>query len=84
MTAFLLTLKKALRDIMVYKHDNACDRLFFMDAAALDALAARITVRKAIRLSETADTLIEKLKFYLDLRLAAVTFCADARRIMME
>lgn len=84
MTAFLLTLKKTLRDIMVYKHDNACDRLFFMDDVALDALAARITVRKAIRLSETADTLIEKLKFYLDLRLAAVTFCADARRIMME
>jgi len=84
MCHFLLTLKKALRDIIVYKHDPGCDLLFFSNIDRLDELAARITVRKAILLGETADALIDKLKFYLDLRLAAVTFCADARRIMME
>lgn len=84
MTDFLSALKKALRDIAVYKHDPDCDFFFFTNANIVDELASRITTRKALALSDAADTLTEKLKFYLDLRLSAVTFCADARRIMIE
>lgn len=81
---FLTSLKKALRDIVVYKHDPLCDLLFFTNTDDPDAFAAKITVKKAILLIEAAGALIEKLKFYLDIRLAAVTFCADARKIMLE
>ncbi len=83
-TAFLSMLQKALRDIAVYKHETECDLLFFADAEELDTLAARVTAKKALRLIEAADTLSIKLKFYLDVRLASVTFCADARKIMLE
>lgn len=81
---FLSELKKALRDVAVYKHTPVCDLLFFTDADSIDALAARVTAKKALHLIEASDALAEKMKFYLDIRLAAVTFCADARKIMLE
>ena len=84
MNAFLETLKKALRDIAVAKYTVAPDLLFFGNLEEAESIAARITVSKALKLSVAADSLIDKLKFYLDTRLAAVTFCSDARRIMME
>ena len=84
MTEFLETLKKALRDIAVSKFDTAPDLLFFNSLAESEPIAARITISKALKLSAAADNLIDKLKFYLDTRLASVTFCSDARRIMME
>lgn len=84
MADFLTELKKALRDIAVYKHAPVCDLLFFTDAESIDILAARITAKKALRLIEAAEALAEKLRFYLDIRLASVTFCADARKIMLE
>ena len=84
MTEFLETLKKALRDIAVSKFDTTPDLLFFSSLAEAEPIAARITVSKALKLSVAADNLIDKLKFYVDTRLASVTFCGDARRIMME
>ena len=81
MEEFLATLKKALRDIAVYKHDGECDLLFFDSTEKIDCYASKVTTKKALRLINAADALSEKLKFYLDMRLAAVTFCADARRI---
>ena len=84
MTAFFETLKKALRDIAVSKYDTAPDLLFFSSLEEAEPIATRITVAKALKLSVAADNLIDKLKFYLDTRLASVTFCSDARRIMME
>lgn len=84
MVDFLGALKKALRDVAVSKYDNTPDLLFFGSSAEAESIAARITVSKALKLSAAADELIDKLKFYLDIRLAAVTFCSDARRIMME
>lgn len=81
MNEFLSALKKALRDIAVYKHDGECDLLFFDSYEKIDAYASRVSTKKALLLINAAETLAEKLKFYLDLRLAAVTFCADARKI---
>lgn len=83
-TDFLSELKKALRDIAVYKNTPLCELLFFTDAESIDTLAARITVKKALRLIDASEMLAEKLRFYLDIRLASVTFCADARKIMLE
>ena len=84
MTDFLNALKKALRDVAIAKYDTVPDLMFFSSFEEAEPIAARITVSKALKLSAAADTLIDKLKFYLDTRLAAVTFCSDARRIMME
>ena len=83
MALFLSALKKALRDIAVYKHAPSAALLFFTDAEDVESYAARVTVSKACKLSDAADVLADKLKFYLDIRLAAVTFCGDARRIMI-
>lgn len=84
MTEFLETLKKALRDLVVCKYTSECDFLFFNSIEEAYTVAERITVSKALKLSAAADALLEKLNFYLDLRLAAATFCSDARRIMIE
>jgi len=81
MNDFLSALKKALRDIAVYKHDSECELLFFDSTEKIDAYASRISTKKALLLINAAEALAEKLKFYLDMRLAAVTFCADARKI---
>ena len=84
MLGFFSTLKKALRDIAVYNHTESAETLFFTDTTLLDDISYRVTARKALSLYESINAIEEKLKFYLDLRLAAVTFCADARRIMIE
>jgi len=55
--------------------------LFFDSTEKIDAYASRISTKKALLLINAAEALAEKLKFYLDMRLAAVTFCADARKI---
>lgn len=81
MNEFLATLKKALRDIAVYSRTSECDLLFFGGADEIENFAARITTKKALLLIEHADALAEKIKFNLDMRLAATTFCADARKI---
>lgn len=78
---FLTMLKKALRDIAVYKADENCDLLFFGDTQKVEDFSSRITMKKALALTDAADALAAKLKFYLDIKLACVTFCADARRI---
>lgn len=78
---FLALLKKALRDIALLKADEDCDLLFFTDRESALEFASRITTRRALLLIDAADMLLAKLKFYLDIRLAAVTFCADARKI---
>ena len=84
MTEFLENLKKALRDITICKHVSDCEFLFFNTASDAEPIVERVTVSKALKLSTAADLLLEKLKFYLDIRLATVTFCSDARRIMIE
>lgn len=81
---FFAALKKALRDIAVYKHTPSCEFLFFTDADSIDPFAARVTAKKALRLVESTEALEAKMQFYLDIRLASVTFCADARKIMLE
>lgn len=81
---FLLTLKRALRDVLLLKHTTDIDFMFFGNAEEADAIATRITVLKALDLNEAADDLLNKLKFYLDIKLAAVTFCNDARKIMTK
>lgn len=81
---FLGALKKALRDIAVLKFDFIPEFLFFNSTDEAAPFTERIATAKAIKLSVAADHLTEKLKFYLDTRLAAATFCSDARRIRME
>ncbi len=78
---FLDALKKALRDIAVYTNESACDLLFFGDTEVLDEIASRVSTKKALALIRAAEDIADKLKFYLDTRLAAVTICADARKI---
>lgn len=79
---FLDLFKTAMRDVAVYNNDPDCDFLCFTDAAEAELYASRITTAKALGLIEAADALSEKLKFYLDIRLSAVTFCGDVRKIM--
>ncbi len=81
MSTFLAMLKKAMRDIAVLKADENADLLFFSDVEKAQEFASRITTKKALELIDAADALAAKLKFYLDIKLAAVTFCADARKI---
>ncbi len=81
---FLQNLKIALRDILVTRQDESAELLFFKDAAETERFVLAITNIKALKLTEACDLLIEKLKFYLDTRLAAVTFCGDARKIMIK
>ncbi len=80
---FLMTLKSALRDVTLLKCGYEDSLLFFFNYDEAEDYVARITSSKAIALIEAIDTLSDKLKFYLDTKLAAVTFCADARKIMI-
>lgn len=80
---FLKNLKIALRDISVLKFDFDKNLLFFSSFEEAEEYVSRITTAKALKLIESIDSLLEKLKFYLDCKLAAVTFCSDARRIMI-
>lgn len=79
----LKKLKIALRDISVLKYDFDKNLLFFSNIDEAEEFVARITSFKALKLIDTIDILLEKLKFYLDCKLAAVTFCGDARKIMI-
>lgn len=81
---FLRVLKNALRDIATFKHYPQCELLFFIDEIITEEFASRITIQKVQRLISVAEYLAEKLKFYIDIRLAATTFCGDARKIMIE
>lgn len=81
---FLQTLKIALRDIMLLKYNNNSELLFFANSDEADSFVSSITTKKALKLIESVDSLTDKLKFYLDIKLAAVTFCGDARKIMIE
>lgn len=83
LTEFLKQLKIALRDVCISKYSADSDFLFFGSSELADEFSAKITVKKALSLIESADALIDKLKFYLDTRLAAVSFCSDARKIMI-
>ncbi len=83
LTDFFKRLKIALRDISVLKYDFDKSLLFFSNYAEAEEFVARITSFKALKLIDTIDVLLEKLKFYLDCKLAAVTFCGDARKIMI-
>lgn len=83
MLSFLSILKTALRDITVSKYDSLCDLLFFTTYNEVENFNSRITNTKVLKLITAIDTLSDKLKFYLDLKLAAVTFCSDTRKIMM-
>ncbi|MBQ8836710.1 MAG: hypothetical protein IJ002_04300 [Clostridia bacterium] len=80
---FLSTLTVALRDIAVSKCDQNGHLLFFSNFEEAEEFALRVTTVKALKLIETANALKEKIKFYIDIRLAAVTFCGDARKIMI-
>lgn len=83
LSEFFKTLKIALRDIAVLKCDFDKSLLFFSGYEEAEDFVSRITNFKALKLMESVDSLLEKLKFYLDIKLAAVTFCGDARRIMI-
>ena len=80
---FLDTLCLALRDVAIAKYDDECNLLFFNSYQDAEDYIARITTAKALKLINVADKLKEKISFYIDSRLALVTFCADAHRIML-
>ena len=81
--AFLDTLSLALRDIAIAKYDEECIFLFFNCYQDAENFISRITAAKALKLIDTADKLKEKINFYIDIRLALVTFCAEAHKIML-
>ena len=81
---FLKTLKIALRDISVLKFDSSSELLFFTSAEEADDFVSAIKTAKALKLIEGIDSILDKLKFYLDIKLATVTFCSDARKIMIR
>lgn len=81
---FLHNLKIALRDITVLKLHAESHLLFFNNYIEADTFVSRITSKKALKLISISNILIDKLKFYIDVRLAAVTFCSDARKIIIE
>lgn len=81
---FLSLLSVALRDIAVAKCDENCNLLFFSNYGEAEEFALRITIAKALNLIDAIEKLKEKIRFYIDMRLAAVTFCGDARKIMMK
>ncbi len=83
MTEFLCTLKVALRDLAILKCDYEAALLFFSNSEEADEYASKITNSKILKLIDSIDLLLDKLKFYIDLKLAAVTFCGDARKIMI-
>ena len=81
---FLSLLTIALRDIAVAKCEPESNLLFFSDYFDAEEFVSRITNAKAIKLISAIDILKEKLKFYIDMKLALVTFCSDARKIMLR
>ncbi len=80
---FLSSLTIALRDIAVIKCEPESNLLFFVDYNDAEEFVSRITNSKAIKLIRAIDALKEKINFYVDIRLALVTFCSDARKIML-
>lgn len=84
MIEFLSTLSVALRDISVAKCNEDCNLLFFSNIDEAEEFVMRITITKALKLIDAAEALKEKIRFYIDMRLAAVTFCGEARKIMIR
>ena len=81
---FLDMLKRAFRDIAVYKNAPSCALLFFESAEHAEEYAMKLTVSKAIALIEAIDGLLADLRLNLDARLAAATLVSGMRAIMTK
>ncbi|MBQ9428858.1 MAG: AAA family ATPase [Clostridia bacterium] len=81
---FLAELRMALRDVMLYKKDEGCALLHFADEDGVSEIAKYITEKRVLKLLAKIDDLADRLKFYLDPRLAAVTLCGDSKAILNE
>ena len=81
---FLDKLKLSVRDILVYKKDYNAPLLYFTGEDSVSDIAACISAKRGMKLLLLFDRLSDKLQFYLDPRLAAVTLCGDTKAILNE